>query len=362
MRSRPWRVTSPAPRDVWCELLASDPDAVIYQTPEWLDCVCQATGWKDVSRLYETGADRQVVLPMVQAPRLPPRMATRASLPANWGYADIIASPGDRIANVRMVAADLAADSCLRTSVKPGPASRNPWEASVRNSAVHITHTVHTLDLTGGFSEVWGKRFPSKTRTKVRKVESADIDVEYDDTGRLMPVYYDLYKKSIERWATRERLPRAVTRLRWLKKRERLDKFLLVSRHLQSACRVWVATVQGSPAAAVITLVHGANAMYWRSAMDRDLAGRANYLLQKLAIEDACAEGCTRYFMGESTPSIAEYKSAFGARPQDYTEFRFERIPLTRTQDRARMAGERLNSRLSGKQDSRGSDEIVASH
>jgi len=48
--------------------------------------------------------------------------------------------------------------------------------------------------------------------------------------------------------------------------------------------------------------VHGENADYWRGYSRKDLAGpsRANNLLQRLAIEDACDAGCRYYSMGGS--------------------------------------------------------------
>ena len=35
--SNGWHVTSPAPRDVWEELVESDPVALVCQSPEWID-------------------------------------------------------------------------------------------------------------------------------------------------------------------------------------------------------------------------------------------------------------------------------------------------------------------------------------
>jgi len=51
--------------------------------------------------------------------------------------------------------------------------------------------------------------------------------------------------------------------------------------------------------------------------MDRQLAHpvRANRLLHRLAIEEACDAGCRSYHMGHSRPgsSLAEFKQSFGA-------------------------------------------------
>jgi hypothetical protein len=63
---------------------------------------------------------------------------------------------------------------------------------------------------------------------------------------------------------------------------------------------------------------------------------RANNLLQKLAIEEACRAGCRYYHMGETgnSKSLAQFKASFGAVPVHYHEYTFERLPLSRI-DRA---------------------------
>jgi hypothetical protein len=86
--------------------------------------------------------------------------------------------------------------------------------------------------------------------------------------------------------------------------------------------------------------------------MDAALAGptRANYLLHRLAIEDACRAGAERYHMGEtgSSVSLAQFKSRFGARRIDYTELRVERLPLTVAGSRAGLVLDRGQRVLRG--------------
>jgi lipid II:glycine glycyltransferase (peptidoglycan interpeptide bridge formation enzyme) len=74
--------------------------------------------------------------------------------------------------------------------------------------------------------------------------------------------------------------------------------------------------------------------------MDIDLAGpsRASFLLQKLAIEEACDSGCRYYNMGDTgtSESLARFKSHFGAKPYEHYEYRFERWPISRLENRVR--------------------------
>lgn len=60
------RVTSPAPRNVWNELLQADREALVFQSPAWTDALIASGGYADASRLYEFSGGRKLVLPMVR--------------------------------------------------------------------------------------------------------------------------------------------------------------------------------------------------------------------------------------------------------------------------------------------------------
>jgi lipid II:glycine glycyltransferase (peptidoglycan interpeptide bridge formation enzyme) len=108
--------------------------------------------------------------------------------------------------------------------------------------------------------------------------------------------------------------------------REPEEKLRRVAEHVGTACQIWVAWLDGRPAASIVVLRHGRSASYWRGAMDTEVAGRTqpNYLLHARAIEEACRAGCRHYHMGETgaSKSLAHFKSRFGARPYDYFEYR----------------------------------------
>jgi lipid II:glycine glycyltransferase (peptidoglycan interpeptide bridge formation enzyme) len=157
------------------------------------------------------------------------------------------------------------------------------------------------------------------------------VTAECDATGRLMPVLYELFERSLERWARQQREPLALARWRG-HRRDPLRKFEAIARSVGGACRVWVARIEGTPVAAILVLL-GTNAHYTRGVMDQELAGptRANYLLHRLAIEDACSAGCAHYHMGEtgSSESLAQFKTRFGAHAHPYAEYHIERVPFT---------------------------------
>jgi hypothetical protein len=329
-------VTSPAPRQAWQRLLTEDPTATTFQTPAWLDCICTTESYEDASRLYELPDGRQLVLPMVRRSWLPRSLTVEASLPAFWGTGGVVAAGSVRPEDVAAVWTDLVAGAAGQMRLRPGYMTASVWNAVQPPTGVTISWgQTHVLDLEGGFERVWKDRFKGPTRSSVRKAERLGLDVEFDAAGRLVPAFYELYLNWTARRARQRNLPV------WLMKRhasrqESLREYQAVAEAFGDQCRIWVARSEGRAAAALIMLVHGARAFYWRGYSDMELAGRtrANVLLQRLAIEDACRAGCRWYNMGESgrSASLMEFKARFGAQPQQFPQYTFGRASVVRVQ------------------------------
>jgi len=330
----------PGARPAWSAALAEDAGAVVSQTPAWMDALVACTGMEDVTRAYEAADGRLLALPLAR------RRALRfeASAPAGWGTGGLV---GARIGaeDVAAVLADLLRRPALRTSVRPDPAGAEAWSVAAPSSAGTTPLMAQSLALGVPFDDVWSNHFTSRVRGHCRRAERADLDVEQDATGRLIGVFDRLYRLSVDRWAAQQHEPVRLARWR-AARRDPSRKFALVARHLGAACRVWVAWRQGEPAAAIVVLRHGAQATYWRGAMDRELIGKtgANQLLHRLAIEDACRTGALAYHLGDSAPGspLAEFKRGFGATERHYRAYRFERLPLTAVEDSARGAVKRV--------------------
>jgi Acetyltransferase (GNAT) domain len=332
---------SPAPRGVWERLVASDPRSLPSQTPQWLHAVCAVGGMEDASRLYETVDGRLLVLPLARRRALGAPLV-EASLPYGWGPGGLVAEDGLlRPDDVRAVVADLASRRLPRTTVRPSPATAAAWEVAAPPGAVRRPLMAQTVDLRGGFAEVWGTRFKRDTRTRVRRAERLGVTVRCDDTGRLVPVFQDLYRKSVERWARRDGQPVALARWR-AARREPDRKLRAVCAAMGACCRIYLASVAGRPAAAIVVLLGAGGAAYWRGAMDEEVAGRscANYLLHCTAIRDAAAAGCSAYHLGDSAPGsgLALFKSRLGAEESHYASWRWDRVPLARVTEAARGA------------------------
>lgn len=342
-------VVTPVRRDAWVAALDADPGSLAFQHPDWLDAIASAEAYEDATRLYVDGS-RRLLIPLVRRTGLIGTAGMVASLPFGWGFGGAVASDDVDTGFVEAVIADLAAQRWARLSIRPSPTSAVPWAAVMPPSAVHIARRAHVLDLQGGFGTVWATRFTSAARRYVRHAEHADLEIEKGCSSRELDAFYQLYLLSVARWADMAGpLP-----ARWWTRHRREDrrKFEAVVAHLGDRLTIWVARHEGHAVASIIVLHGPAIASYWRGAMDEAAAGRtrANYLLQRYAIEDACAAGCRAYHMGEtgSSGSLAQFKTRFGARPVDY-RVRLERVPITAVTARVHtlaLTGVRIASTL----------------
>ncbi|NUL04360.1 GNAT family N-acetyltransferase [Streptomyces lunaelactis] len=344
--SGPVRVTSPAPRAAWWQLAHADESALVSQTPTWLDAICATGPFADASRLYEFEGGRRLVVPLARRRARPAWLAAEESWPSDWGIGGPMMSPGvlDE-AEARLVFHDLAQLPALRVAVRFGPGAYPAWARAVPQSFRTEDHMTQVVDLDGGFDAVWERRFHGRARRNVRRAERSAVDVEVDRTGRLVPVFYRLYEQSMVRWAEQQHEPLALARWRQTRNFPK-RKLEAVADRLGESCAIYVASTGGEPAAAIVVLRHGAHARCWRGAMDRDLAHpvRANFLLHRLAIEDACAAGCRYYHMGESRPgsSLAGFKEGFGADGHPSPCYSRERLPVSAAERRLEDAVKRL--------------------
>jgi hypothetical protein len=324
-------VTSPAPRQTWEEMAAADTLGLVTQSPAWLDSLLAMGGYEDASWSYELANGHQLVLPLVRRRGLPRGLSSFASLPNSWGMGGLLARGDLCTEDIAAVFSYLVKQPFARLSLRPNPLLASIWEQARPPQALAVPRLAHVLDLQGGFDQVWSKRFDSDTRNKIRKAERSGLVVECDTSGKLVPQFYALFELSIVRWAEQQHEPLSLARWR-ARRRDPLRKFESIAHNLGDAAKIWMAWYGSQPVAAILVL-QGANAHYTRGVMDKVLAGplRANYLLHRLAIEDACRAGCRCYHMGESGSSdnLAFFKERFGAEPVAYAEYILERVPLT---------------------------------
>ncbi|MFN8052384.1 MAG: GNAT family N-acetyltransferase [Acidimicrobiales bacterium] len=338
-------VRSPAPRAAWLECCAADETGMVTQTPAWVDAMVAAGGWNDVSRHYTLSDGRTFVLPLVTRTRRG-GVGPRYSMPDAWGFGGLVGADLDARA-VAAVLADLAELRSMWVRVRPTPTHAQTWHdgAALAGGTIEIAKRAHVLELDGAtHDDIFTSRFASSCRRAVRSAEKAGLTVEVDTDGRLVSVFYSLFQRSVDRWATSQHEPKALARLR-AARRDPMEKFDAWAGALDGACRILVARRGDVPIAALIVL-QGTNAHMTRGAMDRELVAndRPNELLMWHAIRDAIDAGCHSFHMGESgnSESLARYKEKYGARPIDYAEHRIERVPGTAVGAASRSAVKRV--------------------
>lgn len=331
-------VVTPATPRTWMAAMAADPDALVTQGPAWAATLCAVTGARDASRAYDFGNGRRFVLPLFRRWGV-----TGASPPNAWGFGGMIGAM-PRADEVAAVLQDLRRGPFASVRVRPNPLHDAAWATAAGPGVLRLPRRAHAIDLEAGFDEVFATRFSSRARNHVRRAEKAGLEIRTDTTGELAGAFHELLMRSVERWAQRQREPVALARAR-ARRRDPVEKIRRLMANLDGAARMWVAYAGERPAAAILVL-SGANAHYTRGAIDAELAGRsyASYLLQRLAIEEACRSGCRTYHMGESGSSapLAQFKQAVGARPFDYGEYVVDRVPLTRVDLATRKAVKRV--------------------
>ena len=341
MTGAPVSVVSPAPRAVWREVARADPLALVTQTPEWNDALVGSGTYRDASRMYEFAGGGRIVLPMVSRRYVP---GVRSSYPSSWGMGGLIADHDVAAGDLRAVFLDLQAMGAQRVQIRPNPLRAALWDAARPAEAISIERNAHVIDLSGGFEEVWMQRFKPEARRKTRAAEKTDLAITVGRDRATIRDFFHLYDLSVQRWARRQHEPPALARWR-ARRRESLEKWERIADLLEERVKFFLARLGNRPVAGIVVL-QGTNAHYTRGAMDAELAGetRANFLLQKAAIEAACGAGCRWYHMGESGRSegLAMFKSRFGAEAHAYAEYRLERFPLTRLDRAARTAVKRV--------------------
>lgn len=131
-------------RPAWEYLVDQDQSIALSKTPQWADCICSCDHFSDATLLFRGEDGRRLILPRLRNPSLP---GLFASPPRHW---------------------NLGADASGFLS-EGGPASPRETSALIQEIRSHpapsttysIAWTAQVLDLRGGFSTVWSKRFTS---------------------------------------------------------------------------------------------------------------------------------------------------------------------------------------------------------
>jgi hypothetical protein len=337
-------VVSPAPREDWFDIWSSDPFALPTQGPDWMLAATSLGPYRDSSRFYRFSDGVRAVLPLFSRPGVPAILQYLASPPPAWGYGGLVSDRPLMLAHYAIVVADLRKRNALQVSIRPNPFSSDCWKSAGGRGSLSLHKRAHVLELSQDFDTIRAKRFSSNARRHLKTAQAAGLEVVTGHDPEIIREFHGLLMQSLDRWAAQQGEPALLARLRGTR-RDPLEKFLAIARTIGPQMKIYLARLDQRPAAAIIVLF-GRNAHYTRGAMDKALAGptAANYLLHATAIEEACRRGCGTYNMGETgqSKSLADFKEKFGAVGVDYSEFRLERLPITRIDSLLRTTVKRL--------------------
>ena len=328
-------IASPAPRDIWRGVLRDDPGATALQTPEYLDAVVTATGGTDVSRFYQLRDGRQLVLPLV---RRPSRLGLHLDrgYPNGYGQGGMLATGGLLADDVRAVVRDLRGQS-LSLWIGGAHHTSEQWSAGLLPGVTDHRRRVDVIELDSGYADdleaFRADRFSDPTRRELLRAVRAGVEVEKDTTGRLVPLFHEIYRAWVERWIPRSGLPPLVAR-RTAMRQEPYAKFATVAARTGDACRMFLAWYQGRPVAAAIMLVHGQHAVAWRSysIAEPPTPVSAHLLTQVTAIEDAVSSGCRSIDLGQwgGAGDPQREENLLGAVSRSVVDLRIEPAGLAR--------------------------------
>ncbi|MCP3854260.1 MAG: GNAT family N-acetyltransferase [Actinomycetia bacterium] len=321
---------TPAGRDEWAAIAASDPKALPEQTPQWTEAICDKSAYVDLSRCYRFADGRRFVLPLVARRRTPRAGAQLWSFPNAWGIGGPVGRGLDRHV-VDHITADLRGMGAARVSIRIDPTDDAHWRHLADDGAtVVVERTAHIAELgDGAATHLAG--LSRQTRFNIRKAQRRGVRVETSTGGALLEDHYKLFLGSVDRWAGHQHEPLVMARWR-AARRDPLSKLRRIGEHLGGRFCVIVGYVGDRPAASAIVLL-GATTRYTRGAIDPEIVRgtNANDAVHWRALEIAYEHGARRYNMGESgsADGLARFKERFGAVAVPHGEYRFERFPIT---------------------------------
>jgi hypothetical protein len=329
-------------RRVWQRVAAADPTLLPEQTPEWVDAICASGRYENATRLYSSAEGRQFVFPLVRRRGLAGAGGRFNSFPSAWGIGGVVGE-GLTSAVVAAIVDDLRSMHALTVTVRIDPKDDPYWNGVVGRGVVAVARRAHVMDLPPD-SDVHYRAMARSARKALRTAERHNVQVKIVADGSLLGEHYQLFMKSVERWARHQHEPVALARWR-ARRRDPIEKLRAMSEFLGSRMITGIAYVNDQPAASSIVML-SPTARETRAAMDVDLAARphAAYAVQWATIEAARRFGSHTYNMGESGHSdgISFFKERFGAVAVEHSEYHIERLPLTSANHAIRSGMKRL--------------------
>jgi hypothetical protein len=181
----------------------------------------------------------------------------------------------------------------------PGPVARPLLGRHTRFDETHI------IDLARGVADARA-RWSSAARRNVRRAERAGVEVRRGTGDGDWREYLALYGDTLQRWGSRASSSYGSALFEALRKHGRTDVDL------------WLARLEGRPAAGALLVSHGRHVVYWHGASDPLVCPGSSNLLHWRIMDALAARGVTEYDLNPSGghEGVVRFKRGLGSEPR----------------------------------------------
>jgi len=290
----------------WHELVARHPLATVFHDPRWLDALSATYGYHPVA-ITTSGSERTLdngwvfchVNSWITGKRL-------VSLPFS-DHCDPLSSSPDELGEFAAYLKQLQHEQKW-SYVEVRPRTVAP---PIQHFQPSRSYVVQQLSLTPSSQQLFAQLHHDSIQRKIRRAERECISVQEDHSGALLPQFYLLQSMTRRRHCLPPQPPQ------W---------FQHLARFFGNDCSIWLASQNGQPIAAILTLRCGRRLVYKYGASDARFhaLGGMPYLFWKI-IQHAKALDLTDLDLGRSdldNLGLIKFKEHLGAVAYDLHYYR----------------------------------------
>lgn len=290
----------------WADLVTRSPRASVFHSVPWLRALHDTYGYQPLAITDAppgSRVDNALVFCVVDSPLTGRRLV---GLPFS-DHCEALVESDDVLCGLLDDVRHRMAEQRLRYVELRPRVARAPVAGFVPSAAFSL----HVIDLSDGPAAVYARFDKNHVQRSIRKAERLGVAVETGRADRLLREFYALHVLTRARHAT------PVQPFAW---------FSHLATCFGDALRVYLARVEGQPAAAILTLDHGATLVYKYGCSDsRFNKFGATSLLFWRAAQAGMERGAREFDLGRTdldNPGLLAYKDRLGAAR---TELRYHR-------------------------------------
>ncbi len=292
---------------MWRAILENQEYHSYFQTPEWVDLLCQTIPQAiNYTTWFRFSDGSEAVFPCIATPKLL-GFKRLESLP--WGtYGSILTNAPHPNEQFQAVIRHMLSWRCPMAKITTPPIAP---VGEIENAKVQKRAT-HILPLNQSFEEIW-QQFQSRSRTAIRKAEREGVTVWKSDRNtqkHALIVLQELYKKACEYWHGVDTLPDAF-----------FDRLRSID---PSKASIFIAEKEEAPLAADLLFYGKGEVQYFAGASLRQYSEyQAPKLLMCEMIRDACERNFAYFNLGASggLKGVEQFKRLFAAKEYTYNQY-----------------------------------------